>query len=475
MLNKSTRLHVQIERLVDALIGLVALSLATLIRREVSRIYPGWLPIFDFWPQAGWLYILLVALWLFLYDRFHLYARRAVHTPGQTVGLLLRISLVGIVAAFFLLYLLQLNRIPRVLIIFYAGVSFVLMVAKEYVLWYLAPRWGPAPPTLLLVGAPDDFREFIGRARSSGRWRPHVAGILAMEGAPVAPAAESEPVDAPVLGTTRDLVGWLHERSVDCVVLSPGAERFEDIQRVIHLCETEGVEVWLMGSLFKTRIARAQVDEFQDLPMLIFSTTPPDPWALLFKRAIDLVGSLVLLALFLPLMLLVAAAIKLTSPGPVLFRQRRCTLHGREFWMYKFRTMVNEAEQLRLELETRNEVAGPVFKMRNDPRITRIGRFLRRYSLDELPQLFNVLRGDMSLVGPRPPIPAEVRQYQDWQRRRLSMRPGLTCIWQTAGRNAVSFEDWMKLDLQYIDNWSLGLDMRILLKTPQAMLRGTGV
>jgi lipopolysaccharide/colanic/teichoic acid biosynthesis glycosyltransferase len=173
-------------------------------------------------------------------------------------------------------------------------------------------------------------------------------------------------------------------------------------------------------------------------------------------------------------MLPAAILIKLTSHGPVLFRQKRCGHNGRQFVMYKFRSMIDNAEQRRLELEPLNEMDGPVFKSSRDPRITIIGKIIRRFSIDELPQVFNVLRGDMSLVGPRPPLPEEVARYERWQRRRLSMKPGMTCLWQISGRNEVSFEDWMKLDLTYIDNWSLLLDLKILLKTVPVVLLGRG-
>jgi lipopolysaccharide/colanic/teichoic acid biosynthesis glycosyltransferase len=173
-------------------------------------------------------------------------------------------------------------------------------------------------------------------------------------------------------------------------------------------------------------------------------------------------------------MLPAAIVIKLTSRGPVLFKQLRCGLNGRQFVMYKFRSMINNAEQLRFELAALNEMDGPVFKSSRDPRVTPFGRIIRRFSIDELPQIFNVLRGDMSLVGPRPPLPEEVARYERWQRRRLSMKPGMTCLWQISGRNEVSFEDWMKLDLSYIDNWSLLLDLKILLKTVPVVLMGRG-
>ncbi|HYG61833.1 MAG TPA: sugar transferase, partial [Thermoanaerobaculia bacterium] len=195
---------------------------------------------------------------------------------------------------------------------------------------------------------------------------------------------------------------------------------------------------------------------------------------LMLKRALDVALASLLLLLALPAVGLVAALIKLTSGGTVLFRQTRCGLNGRFFTLYKFRTMVEDAEERRNALLHLNEMNGPVFKLRSDPRVTWFGRFLRRFSLDELPQLWNVLRGDMSLVGPRPPIPEEVARYQRWQRRRLAMKPGLTCLWQISGRNNVDFDRWMQLDLEYIDSWSPMLDFKILLKTIPAVLSGRG-
>jgi exopolysaccharide biosynthesis polyprenyl glycosylphosphotransferase len=196
--------------------------------------------------------------------------------------------------------------------------------------------------------------------------------------------------------------------------------------------------------------------------------------ALVAKRAFDLVASAAALVVLSPLFLAIAAAVKLDSPGPVLFRQRRVGLAGRIFTVYKFRSMHHGAEALRPALEARNEMVGPVFKIRDDPRVTRVGRWLRRTSFDELPQFFNVLRGEMSVVGPRPPIPSEVRAYARWQRRRLSVKPGITCTWQVSGRNEVDFDRWMALDLDYIDHWSLWGDLRIVLKTIPAVLLGRG-
>jgi exopolysaccharide biosynthesis polyprenyl glycosylphosphotransferase len=215
-------------------------------------------------------------------------------------------------------------------------------------------------------------------------------------------------------------------------------------------------------------------EEFGGIPLLTFSMGPRDELLLFIRRGIDFVVALSLLLLISPLLLLISAAIKLSGPGPVLFRQQRCGLHGRPFTFLKFRSMRVDAEELKPALAAFNEMDGPAFKMTNDPRVTPVGRLLRRTSLDELPQLWNILRGDMSFVGPRPAVIEEVRQYEPWQRRRLSMPPGLTCLWQVSGRSHLTFEEWMRLDLEYIDNWSLWLDLKIALRTIPAVLFGRG-
>ncbi len=213
---------------------------------------------------------------------------------------------------------------------------------------------------------------------------------------------------------------------------------------------------------------------FGNTPFLSFTNTPSDFVKLKIKKVFDFIFSFFLLLMISPIFLTIAILIKITSKGDIFFTQKRVGLQGRIFNVYKFRTMVTDAEKLKDELAKQNEVDGPVFKMKNDPRITKIGHFLRRTSLDELPQFFNVLKGDMSVVGPRPPVPKEVKQYERWQLRRLSVKPGITCIWQVSGRNNISFEEWMRLDLQYIDTWSLRLDFILILRTVKTMLISDG-
>jgi exopolysaccharide biosynthesis polyprenyl glycosylphosphotransferase len=275
-----------------------------------------------------------------------------------------------------------------------------------------------------------------------------------------------------------DLAGfpdYVRHNVLDEVVIElPLKSRYQQALEVFNCCQEQGIIVRCMPDIFNSKLGGLE-DPPDEIPVLACPTASRDGWPLLVKRLLDISASSLALVLLSPLFLAVAIMIKLTSHGPIFFVQERLGLNKRRFRLYKFRTMVPEAEKMMAELEALNEMSGPVFKITNDPRITCPGRFLRKSSIDELPQLFNVLTGDMSLVGPRP-LP--LRDYggfeQDWQRRRFSVRPGLTCLWQINGRNRVEFEYWMHLDMQYIDNWSLWLDWKILALTIPAIIRGEG-
>ena len=272
------------------------------------------------------------------------------------------------------------------------------------------------------------------------------------------------------------LVEALHRHAVGRVVLTFHRMELDKVQRAIEACEIEGVEAWLNADFIHTSVARPSYDILAKKPMLVFRASPELSWAMLVKATMDRVLSAVGIVLLLPVFGVIAAAIRCTSPGPVFFRQRRAGLHGDPFEMWKFRTMCADAEQLRDELASRNVMRGPVFKVEDDPRVTQFGKWLRRTSMDELPQLYNVLKGEMSLVGPRPLPLYEVEKFERTaHRRRLSMKPGLTCLWQIRGRNKVTdFHDWVRMDLEYIDNWSVFLDVYILLRTIPVVLAGSG-
>jgi len=273
-----------------------------------------------------------------------------------------------------------------------------------------------------------------------------------------------------------ELAAVIAREPVDEVLVALPMEKYGRlVEKIVHLCEEQGIVVRVAAELFHLRIAKSRVDELDGVPIVTIQSGPEDGWQLLAKRLIDVAASAVLLTVLAPLLLALSWLIKSDSPGGVLFRQERVGFNKRRFWLLKFRTMVDGADRKQERLEHLNEADGPVFKIKEDPRVTRVGAFLRRFSLDELPQLINVLKGDMSLVGPRPlPVRDVERIDTQWHKRRFSVKPGITCLWQVNGRSNINFEQWVRMDLEYIDRWSLALDLKILLKTIPAVLRGSG-
>jgi exopolysaccharide biosynthesis polyprenyl glycosylphosphotransferase len=322
---------------------------------------------------------------------------------------------------------------------------------------------------VLIVGSGPRALAARGVLESHPEWGLRLVGYLDETDAPVVDGIAPEQVHKLV-----DLPQLLTDDVVDEVVIACPRSMLASLAPVISVCAAAGVPITLLSDLFGDYLPAPRVTSFGTLAALNFAAVHHSRSQLAMKRMIDVIVSATLLLIAAPVIGIAALAINRSSPGPVLFRQMRCGLHGRRFEMLKLRTMVADAEARRAEVLSLNEMDGPVFKIKNDPRITPVGRVLRRWSIDELPQLWNVLVGDMSLVGPRPPIPSEVVQYETSDRRRLSMRPGLTCLWQVAGRNTIGFAQWVKLDLLYIDTWSLAQDFKILLKTFPAVLRGTG-
>jgi len=301
----------------------------------------------------------------------------------------------------------------------------------------------------------------------------HILGFLAPPRAGANPPSTVELERTYKVFPLEDLRPMLSRHVIDEILFAVDSDQLPALEEVFLWCDEEGVCSRLAVDFFPHVNSELALERLGTTPLLTFTAAPDDEVLLFAKRLIDIVVSVVAIILLSPLLLAVPILVKLTSPGPVIFRQSRCGLNGRTFTFYKFRSMVNGAEERFHEVAhlTKRDVAT---KIPNDPRLTPIGKWLRKFSLDELPQLLNILRGDMSLVGPRPAIPGEVAQYQRWQRRRLRMRPGLTCLWALQGRDRVDFETWMRMDLEYIDNWSLGLDARIMLRTIPEVLSGRG-
>ncbi|HEY6910652.1 MAG TPA: sugar transferase [Myxococcales bacterium] len=364
-------------------------------------------------------------------------------------------------------------NIPQLLVLVWCSVA----LAR----WFFRRLASGEPPLddVLIVGIGP-----IGRLTASDlrqRRRHNVIGHLKLateNGRETALLERSYATDGAIcriLGGASQLEQVLRTVAVDEVYVAGKVRTHgEEMQEVIRVCERFGIPFAVPAYAFRLDRAHAvEANAVQD-GYLHYETHKPMVQQQAMKRLFDIIASAVALWLLLPLFVVVVALIKLTSRGPVFFRQTRVGLHGRTFNMLKFRSMVVNAESLKASLATLNEQSGPVFKMRRDPRVTRIGRFIRKYSIDELPQLINVLRGDMSVVGPRPPVPDELLKYEAWQRRRLSVRPGLTCIWQVSGRNQISFEDWMLLDMQYIDHWSLARDFQLIFRTIPVVITGRG-
>jgi len=465
MLRRDRQIRTQIHQVADACLFAVSFWMAYVLRLNPKIVV--WFNLDplppDIFGSVVWLYFALIpAAPLILesqgfYDRPALGPRRDIFWP-LFKGCL--ITTIGLVLVMYALHFVS----PRVVMMFFGVISFTLVYLKEeLVRWALRSKFGQSQyqRRFILIGTRNEIarlkRELRGRSDAS----IEVVGELNLGETPV-----------------QQLVHLLHEHSVNGVLISARHTYFEQVENAIKTCELEGIEAWLVADFFGTQISRARFDELLGHPLLVFRTTPETSWQGVAKQIMDFVGALLLLVLLIviPVIPLIALAIKLTSSGPVLFRQQRSGLNGSPFTLYKFRTMVTNAEQFKHELEAMNEMSGPVFKVTNDPRITPIGRFLRKYSLDELPQLFNVLRTEMSLVGPRPLPVDEVKRFENLaHRRRLSVKPGLTCLWQISGRNQITdFKDWVRLDLEYIDNWSLWLDLKILVRTIPAVLIGTG-
>lgn len=361
----------------------------------------------------------------------------------------------------------------RFQIFLFSGASFTLLgifrLSLVSFLEYCRSR-GYNNQTVLIIGTGASAKGFVDKILNNTRFGLKVIGFIDWERR----AHLWRYRDIPCIGALEDMPELLKTRQVDWAIFAVGRRYLGKIEPSIGICERMGIQIAVLADFFPMKLAKKRVDTFFDSPFICYDMAPQTGISLIAKNILDRILAAAAIALSAPLMFTAAIAIKISSGGAVIYRQERCGLNGRKFTLYKFRTMVRDADRKKNELAALNEMDGPVFKIKNDPRITTVGKFLRKTSIDELPQLVNVLKGDMSIVGPRPPLADEVARYDLWQRRKLSMKPGLTCLWQINGRSNVSFEQWMKLDLKYIDNWSLWEDAKIVAKTVPAVLKGTG-
>ena len=461
MLRRDRQMRMQLHQLMDACLFAASFWLAYQLRASPEIV--GWLKLDPVTPFESffWFYLVLIPVAPLVLESQGFYNRPLISPRSATAWALFKgclITSVGLILAFYFFRL----SIARWVVIWFGLISFMLVYLKEEILLLVFKSklaQSQYRRRYLLVGTREETARLGHELKSHDETGVDIVAEFDLNHTPLDQFADV-----------------LHEHSVNGVILSARHTQFDQTETLIKACELEGVEAWLVADFFRTQISRTTFDDFYGRPVLVFRSAPEASWQGVIKQVLDFFGALVLLLLLTVPMAFVALLIKFTSPGPVFFRQLRSGLNGAPFTIYKFRTMDTNAEQIKHELEAMNEMRGPVFKITKDPRITPLGKWLRKFSVDELPQLLNVLRGDMSLVGPRPLPVNEVKRFNDLaHRRRLSVKPGLTCLWQVSGRNQIlDFKDCVRLDLEYIDNWSLWLDFKILLRTIPAVFAGTG-
>ncbi|MCI5130553.1 MAG: sugar transferase [Candidatus Electrothrix sp. EH2] len=426
--------------------------------------------------EPNYYFVLLLAVIVSFFAFFFTGCYRPYRTQTllQIYARVLKAEIGILFGTIILLYLLHEHNVSRMLLaLFIIFLTFFLFLSKGSIYYVLRYYRSLSYNTrhLLVIGTGRRAERIVDAVHDDKGSGYRILGCLSMDND--CEGKEEAVVFHKIkkLGSVNSLPVLLTEYIVDEIIFAGDIKKIKQIKSLIRFTEYLGVKIHIVPDfqleaiMYQPEIAAVSIQDFFGHPTLSLSTTPQRKNALLVKEILDYAVAGTGLIILAPVFLVITLLIKVTSEGPAFFIQERCGLYGRTFPLIKFRTMIKDAEKMKETLQKNNEADGPVFKITHDPRITPLGTFLRKTSLDELPQLFNVLMGHMSLVGPRPPLPEEVKKYEPWKRRRLSMKPGLTCTWQVNGRNNINFERWMRLDLEYIDQWSLMLDSKILLKT----------
>ncbi len=459
--------------LTDIVLINIAFALAYWLRYQAE--WPAALDPENFQPYRVWfpLGLILTGILLLAYQLEGVYDLRRGVRWLDDVSKLFTGTLIGIAVLTVLTFNVRPQFYSR-LMLGYAGILIVAVLSTSRLVFGAVRAWryrrGIGVEHVLVVGCGEIGRAVMGSIMARPELGYQVAGFLDDD-----PERQHQDLGRfRALGSVDALPAVLRSQDIDEVIIALPWRSIEQIMDIMAQCEPLGVRARIVPDLFQLRLNRVDIDDISGIPLIGIRDASIRGWNRAIKRLSDIVVAAISLVIASPIMALVAILIKWDSPGPVLFPQVRVGRDGRLFTLYKFRSMVVGADEAKDRLRDLNEASGPLFKIRDDPRLTRVGRWLRRLSIDELPQLWNVLKGDMSLVGPRPPVPAEVDQYQPWHRKRLLISPGVTGLWQVSGRSKLTFDEMVMLDLFYAENWSLWLDFKIMLRTIPTVIMGTG-
>lgn len=449
----------------------VAYFITAYIRQSLGLVF--WGSLTEFLNNYVWLGILAIPIWITAMSYYNVYDDFRTKPFPEILWSVVwtgGMSVLFLGSATFIFKIAQTSRSYIAVFVITSIVCLGIEKAFFSKILHIILQSGYNLFNILIVGTGRRARNLIEVIKDHADWGFRVVGLIDDD----PKLLGKEVMGYQVVGRIRDIPRILHDSVIDRVIFAVPRIWLNRIEDSIHHCETEGISTAVCVDLYGTKSAQLQQSNFAGIPLIIFQTFRAKEWQLFLKRAYDVIFSIMGLVVLSPLLIFSGLGVKLSSRGPIFFKQKRVGLNGRRFTCFKFRSMYVGADMRKKELKRQNIMNGPVFKMRRDPRVTRLGRFMRKFSIDELPQLINVLKGDMSLVGPRPPLAEEVSLYEARHRRRLCMKPGITCIWQVSGRNKIDFDTWMDMDLQYIDNFSLWLDFKILFRTFFVVLTGYG-
>jgi len=467
--------HRRIAQLADFITAIISFVLSYFISTLLHNVEPSFFP-----PNTEiklsfiFIVIALSAAYEVLFDQQKAYSYQRFTSLLREYTIVIKACFLGSLISISVLFLFGFKEISRTIYVVFFLVSLFMFVTEKSFLFYAAyfiRKKGRNRKRVILIGTGTRARKFIHTVNVNFHWGLDIVGMLTGDRETVGREIEG----IKVIDHYNNIQSVLKTINPEEIIITISTKRFDQIRDVLETCEREGVVVRLNSDFFGHITKHVTIDNIFGLNIISFNMVKQPELELFFKRIIDVIGSLIALLFFSPFMLIASIGILISDGKPIFYNWNVVGINKKPFKSWKFRTMIKGADKMKNDLMDVNEMDGPVFKIKNDPRIIPFGRWLRKWSIDETPQLFSVLKGDMSLVGPRPAGPHELERYESWHRRKLSIKPGITCLWQVNGRNKITkFDDWVKLDLEYIDNWSLLLDIKILLRTIPSVIFGRG-